>query len=149
MRSGSNRTRVPWYCVRVDKDLSASPARLSIGEAILAAIQAAGISQAAVAREIGVTPPTVTRWVQNENLPTVYDLAQIENFIRREVPNSSIVPGDILRAAGLVEDHSGDDCSIEASIARDLRLTDSAKSAMLGALDGALRASFNERERRH
>jgi transcriptional regulator with XRE-family HTH domain len=87
----------------MDKEWSGSPTRPSLGEAIQAAIKGR-VTQAAIAKEIGVSQPTVSRWIQGEILPTVHDISQIEAFVKREVPSSHMMLGDVLRAAGYVED---------------------------------------------
>lgn len=109
---------------------------MGLGAAILAAISGR-TSQAAVAREIGVNPSTVTRWVQGSYMPTFDDLASIERLADRP-------RGWILHAAGYIEDVR----TVPEAIDMDAALTDSARRAMHGAYLAAIQASEAERSRR-
>lgn len=118
----------------VDKDPPATA--LPLGAAIAAAIGGV-ITQTALAEIVGVTQPTISRWVNGSILPTLDDLTAIEQASGRP-------RGWILHAAGYIEDV----LTVPEAIDMDAALTDSARRAMHGAYLAAIQASEAERSRR-
>lgn len=55
--------------------------RRQIGDALRADLAAAGVSQSALARGIDRPPGTVSAWVNGTNLPSVGDVAAIDEFL--------------------------------------------------------------------
>jgi transcriptional regulator with XRE-family HTH domain len=117
----------------MDKDRTGPS--LSLGEAIDMAI-AGVLSQRRLAGILDVNPSTVSRWIAGEYLPTLDDIAAVEQACNRPL-------GWILHLAGYVEDVT----TVEQAVAMDSRLTDSARQALLDAYEGAVAASQAERRR--
>jgi transcriptional regulator with XRE-family HTH domain len=92
------------------------------------------MTQAELARQLGVAQNTISRWSTGEVEPRLQDIAAVEAACR-------LPKGFLLRAAGFVEH----DNTAEMAIAADHRLDAARRELLLAAYRAAVRQSKRDR----
>jgi transcriptional regulator with XRE-family HTH domain len=114
---------------RTRRNLAPSP----IASAIRSAY-AGRLTQAELARQLGVAQNTISRWSTGEVEPRLDDIVAVENACK-------LPRGFLLRAAGYVEH----DSTPEMAIAADHRLDDARRELLLAAYRAALKQSKRDK----
>jgi transcriptional regulator with XRE-family HTH domain len=114
---------------RVRRNVPPSP----IAQAIRSAY-AGRLTQAELARQLGVAQNTISRWSTGEVEPRLDDIVAVENACK-------LPRGFLLRAAGYVEH----DSTPEMAIAADYRLDDARRELLLAAYRAALKQSKRDK----
>ncbi len=114
---------------RTRRNLPPSP----IASAIRSAY-AGRLTQAELARQLGVAQNTISRWSTGEVEPRLDDIVAVENACK-------LPRGFLLRAAGYVEH----DSTPEMAIAADHRLDDARRELLLAAYRAALKQSKRDK----
>lgn len=114
---------------RVRRNVPPSP----IAQAIRSAY-AGRLTQAELARQLGVAQNTISRWSTGEVEPRLDDIVAVENACK-------LPRGFLLRAAGYVEH----DSTPEMAIAADHRLDDARRELLLAAYRAALKQSKRDK----
>lgn len=103
---------------------------LTIGQAIRATYQAAGLSQVALAERLGVDQPRISRYVRDIDRPPLEVLVAIDEACNVE-------RGHVLRRAGFVEKAN----DVRSAIRADLDLDEDHKASLIDLYEVFLRRS--------
>jgi len=114
---------------RTRRNLPPSPIAAAIRSAY-----AGRLTQAELARQLGVAQNTISRWSTGEVEPRLDDIAAVESACK-------LPRGFLLRAAGYVEH----DSTPEMAIAADHRLDDARRELLLAAYRAALKQSKRDK----
>lgn len=114
---------------RTRRNLPPSPIAAAIRSAY-----AGRLTQAELARQLGVAQNTISRWSTGEVEPRLDDIAAVEGACK-------LPRGFLLRAAGYVEH----DSTPEMAIAADHRLDDARRELLLAAYRAALKQSKRDK----